>query len=53
MELLAQGYPYKLIADQLQISFSAVHQHLHRVFKRLQAKNRTEAVNKWGDRYGI
>jgi len=50
MLLLAEGFPYKLIADQLLISFSAVNQHLQRIYRKLGATNRTEAVNQWSDR---
>jgi DNA-binding NarL/FixJ family response regulator len=53
MVLLAKGFPYKLIADQLMISFSAVNQHLHRIYRKLGATNRTEAVNHWLDRSAL
>ena len=49
MTLLAKGFPYKLIADQLSISFSAVNQHLNKIYRKLDASNRTEAVNQWWD----
>src|SRR6266700_4935824 len=50
MTLLARGFPYKLIADQLRISFSSVNQHLNKLYRKLDASNRTEAVNQWWDR---
>src|SRR5206468_11149872 len=49
MTLLAKGFPYKLIADQLSISFSGVNQHLNKIYRKLDASNRTEAVNQWWD----
>jgi len=49
MALLAKGFPYKLIAAELMISFSAVNQHLHRIYRKLGATNRTEAVIQWSD----
>ena len=45
--LLAQGKLYKEIADELRISFSAVHKHQHALFRKLRVQNRTEAVLKW------
>src|SRR5262249_1980962 len=47
MACLAAGLLYKEIADNLGISFSAVHQRQHRIFRKLRVSNRTEAVNKW------
>lgn len=46
---LAKGLLYKEIADQLGISFSAVHKHQHKIFMRLHVSNRTEAISKWRD----
>jgi DNA-binding NarL/FixJ family response regulator len=47
MACLAAGLLYKEIADNLGISFSAVHQRQRRIFRKLRVSNRTEAVNKW------
>ena len=44
---LAKGLLYKEIADELGISFSAVHKHQHKIFTKLGATNRTEAITKW------
>jgi DNA-binding NarL/FixJ family response regulator len=44
---LAKGLLYKEIADKLGISFSAVHKRQHRIFCKLHASNRTEAIDKW------
>lgn len=44
---LAKGLLYKEIADELGISFSAVHKHQHKIFVKLRVTNRTEAITKW------
>jgi DNA-binding NarL/FixJ family response regulator len=44
LDCLAEGLPYKGIADELQISFSTVHKHAHSAFRKLHVTNRTEAV---------
>ena len=44
---LEKGLLYKEIADELGISFSAVHKHQHKIFAKLGASNRTEAITKW------
>src|SRR6266542_4473544 len=49
MEGLAKGLPYKEIADELGISFSAVHNHLHKIYVKYHVTNRTEASIKWRD----
>lgn len=45
--LLAQGFLYKEIADQLGISLSTVRAHLHAVYEKLHVQSRTEAVVKY------
>ncbi len=53
MERLAQGLLYKEIADNLNVSYGAVHKLQHKIFLKLQVTNRTEAVVKWlGSRGG-
>ena len=47
MECMASGLLYKEVADHLLISYSAVHKSQHKVFLKLQARNRTEAIAKW------
>jgi DNA-binding NarL/FixJ family response regulator len=47
LALLAKGLPYKQIADQLCISPSTVHGHLHRIYGKLHVQSRTEAVVKF------
>ena len=43
LALLAKGYLYKEIADQLGISLSTVRAHLHAVNEKLHVQSRTEA----------
>ncbi len=45
--LLAKGFLYKEIADQLGISLSTVRAHLHTVYEKLHVQSRTEAVVKY------
>jgi DNA-binding NarL/FixJ family response regulator len=44
IHLLAQGYLYKEIADQLTLSLHTVRTHLHRIYEKLHVHTRTEAV---------
>jgi len=46
LDLLAQGFMYKEIADQLGISFETVRTYIRRVYEKLQVRSRTEAVAK-------
>ena len=46
LELLAKGFLYKEIGDQLHISINTVKQHIHRLYEKLHVSNRTEAINK-------
>jgi DNA-binding NarL/FixJ family response regulator len=46
LELLAKGYRYKEIADQLFISFETVRTHIHNIYEKLHVQSRTEAINK-------
>jgi len=45
LPLLADGMPNKRIADALGVTEGTVKQHLKELFKRLSARNRTQAVN--------
>lgn len=47
LALLAKGFFYKEIADQLGISLSTVRAHLHNVYEKLHVQSRTEAVVKY------
>ena len=46
LDLLAKGYSYKEIADQLSISFETVRTHIHNIYEKLHVQSRTEALNK-------
>ena len=50
LALLAKGLPYKQIGDQLGISPSTVHGHLHKIYGKLHVQSRTEAVVKFLDK---
>ena len=49
LELIAEGYTNKEIATRLspQVSDGTVRQHIYRIYKKLQVKNRTEAAKKY------
>ncbi len=47
LELLAKGYRYKEIADQLTMSFDTVRSHLRSIYDKLHVHSRTEAVAKF------
>jgi DNA-binding NarL/FixJ family response regulator len=47
LALLAKGYLYKEIADQLGITPGTVRVHLHTVYEKLHVSSRTEAVVKY------
>jgi len=46
LQLLSKGLLYKEIADKLAISVNTVRQHIHNIYEKLHAQNRTEAINK-------
>jgi DNA-binding NarL/FixJ family response regulator len=47
LSLLAKGFLYKEIADQLGITLSTVRAHLHTVYEKLHVQSRTQAVVKF------
>ena len=53
MRCLVDGLLYKEIAGKLGISYSAVHKHQHRIFLKLRASNRAEAIRNWRDAGGV
>jgi DNA-binding NarL/FixJ family response regulator len=44
LQLIAQGYSNKMIADKLQVSIDTVCSHLKHIFVKLHVNSRTEAV---------
>ncbi len=47
LSLLAKGYLYKEIADQLGVTLSTVRAHLHTIYEKLHVQSRTQAVVKF------
>ncbi len=47
LDLLSRGHLYKEIADQLSISTDTVHNHIHKIYEKLQVHTRTEAAVKY------
>jgi DNA-binding NarL/FixJ family response regulator len=45
IHLLAEGLYYKEVADRMDISEGNVKQKIHKIYKKLDASNRTEALN--------
>lgn len=46
LELMATGLLYKEIANELNITVGTVKQHIHKIYKKLQVNNKTEALIK-------
>jgi DNA-binding NarL/FixJ family response regulator len=46
LELIAQGFAYKQIADKIFISVFTAKTHIHHIYEKLQVKNKTEAAMK-------
>lgn len=44
LDLLAKGYLYKEIADQLNLTYATVHTHIRHIYEKLHVRSRTEAV---------
>jgi DNA-binding NarL/FixJ family response regulator len=47
LKLLAKGFTYKLIADELGISIDTIRTYLRRIYEKLHVQSRTEAVAKY------
>lgn len=47
LNLLAQGYLYKEIAESLQISVPTVNTYIRRIYEKLQVRSRAQAVAKY------
>jgi DNA-binding NarL/FixJ family response regulator len=52
LKLLADGCPYKEIADVMEISLGTVRTYIQRIYEKLHVHSRTEAVVKFLDRGG-
>lgn len=50
LDLLSRGYLYKEIGAALSISHDTVHNHLRKIYEKLQVRSRTEAVVKYLNR---
>lgn len=46
LELLVKGKAYKMIADELNISYETVHSHIRKIYQKLQVNSVGEAVSK-------
>ncbi|MEO8146037.1 MAG: response regulator transcription factor [Bacteroidia bacterium] len=46
LQLLVKGKSYKMIADELNISYETVHSHIRRIYQKLQVNSVGEAVSK-------
>jgi len=46
LHLLAKGFLYKEIANQLHSTRNTIKQHIHHIYEKLHVQNRTEALNK-------
>lgn len=46
LELLVRGLSYKLIADELKISYPTVNFHLKNIYRKLHVNSATEAISK-------
>lgn len=46
LDLLAQGFRYKEIADQLSLSIDTIRTHIRNIYRKLEVQSRAEALNK-------
>ncbi len=46
LELMAKGFLYKEIADQLNNSVNTIKQHIRHIYEKLHVQNKAEAINK-------
>ncbi len=49
IELLAKGLYYKEVAHEMGITVGNARQKIHKIYKKLDASNRTEALNNFRD----
>jgi DNA-binding NarL/FixJ family response regulator len=48
LDLLAQGFRNKEIAEQLHVSVNTIRTHIYNIYEKLHVQNRIEALNKTG-----
>lgn len=53
LKLLSVGHSYQEISDLLYISIKTLKWHIHNIYNKLHADNRTEALNKYFGDYSI
>lgn len=46
LDLLAKGFLYKEISEQMKVSYATVHTHIRHIYEKLHVRSRTEAVAK-------
>lgn len=46
LDLLAQGFRYKEIADKLFVSIDTIRSHIRNIYRKLEVQSRAEALNK-------
>ena len=46
LDLMAKGYLYKEIADQLNNTINTIKQHIRNIYEKLHVQNKAEAINK-------
>jgi DNA-binding NarL/FixJ family response regulator len=49
LALLGKGYLYKEISEALGITYATVHNHIRRIYEKLQVRSRAQAVAKYFD----
>lgn len=47
LRLLSEGYLYKEIADQMDVSWHTIHTHIRHIYEKLQVRSRKQAIAKY------
>ena len=47
LRLLDKGYPYKIVADKINVKLDTVRWHIRNIYEKLHARSRSEAVAKY------
>jgi len=50
LDLLAQGFLYKEIADQLAVSYATIRTHVERIYQKLRVRSRSQAIARYHGR---